>query len=59
MTGYLLHLRNTVVHLEDCAGMGKLVLEYNWSSDKERMTAEWSTKAFYKHLHSITCRNLQ
>ena len=30
-TGYLLHLQRTVVHIENCLGMGKLVVDDNWS----------------------------
>ena len=58
-TGYLLHLQNTVVHLEECPGMGKLILEYNWSSETENMTAEFKNRNYYPKLESISCRNLQ
>ena len=58
-TGYLLHLHNTVVHLEECAGMGKLVIESNWSSETEKMTAEFKSKNYYPRLENISCRSLQ
>lgn len=41
MTGYTLFLSNTVIHLEQCPGIRTLVIEYNWSSETEKMTAKF------------------
>ncbi len=57
-TGYLLHLSRTVVHLEKCPGFGKLVIEDNWSGEKDPFTAEATTPNFYPHFHYFEGRGL-
>ena len=59
MSGYTLFLSNTVIHLEKCPGISTLVIEYNWSSETEKMTATLDQDNYYPLLERVVCRNLQ
>ena len=48
--GYLLHLQRTVVHIENCKGVGKLVIDDNWSGERDPFTADKKPNA-YSNLH--------
>lgn len=47
--GFYLHLIRTVIHLEKCKGFSTLVIEDNWSGEKDPFTAEMNEPNYYSH----------
>ena len=57
-TGYSLILTRGGVHIENCHGVGKLVIESNWANNGEYLSTELTKKDYYPLLSHISCYNL-
>ncbi len=58
MSGYTLHINRSAVHLEDCPGVGKLIIENNWGQECEQLTARRDKANYYPLLHTIVGRSI-
>lgn len=58
MTAYTLILSRGGVHLENCRGVGKVIIDSNWSNTGDYLSTNLDTPNYFPYLTHITAKNL-